>query len=108
MSENTTFRLMAYALVDTLNLPENADILEQFKAFNSQTENGWTFFEAATGENLKWVKVIQRYRPVPPSQLTVEQTVRWNIILEQCNIIGSGISDTLVFLLAQRVLGVQS
>lgn len=103
--ENTEFRLLAYALVDALKQPENSDILEQFVTFNPRTENGWGYFEAISQGDLKWIRLMKRNGEiVPPSQLTPEQTARWNDILVKCDIQGSGASDTLVFLLAQQVL----
>ena len=104
MNENAEFRLAAGRLVDALKRPENADMLEQFINFNAREEGGWNSFDAVfEPDDVKFYQ--SKGWPVPMSVLTPEQVARWRIINRECDINGSGASDTVTWLVAQLLLG---
>lgn len=94
-SNDAMYRKDASLLVDILKRPENADILEQFKAYDAKKEGGWVNFIAIDG--------------IPdevPTMLTPEQSTRWWAIEREVDKgQHTGASITIVFLLAQSILG---
>lgn len=104
MNENAEFCLAAGRLVDVLKRPENADILEQFAKYNAREEGGWYAFDLVLSpDDVKFYQ--SKGWPVPMSVLTPEQVTRWNAINRECEINGSGASDTVTWLVAQLLLG---
>lgn len=90
MTDNAVFRHMAGRLVDILKRPENAAILEQFLKYDARKKHGWGGFLG--GGKL-------------PSYLSPEQVQRWNALNDEAGINDSGHAVTLIWLVAQGMLG---
>lgn len=104
MDTNAQFRLAAGRLADALKKPENSDILEQFLAYDARKERGWEGFDITLPP--EYVKLFKAQGfPIPISCLNAEQSARWDKINEMCDIQDAASARTMIWLIAQGMLG---